>query len=206
MSLQEKVAYLKGLAEGLEINTDTKEGKMISAIIDTLGVIADEVEDLIENALDIGEELDALSDDLADVEEFLYSDDDNDDFFDYDDDDYDDDDYDDFDDTVSYSSDDDAGVNTASNIYSNTGVNACNENCFCDACKGTDVTFDVTCPACGVEIELTEADLNDDSINCPGCDEVLEFEFDDEDDKSQQLYIITSIIKCHPEQSEGSFL
>ena len=34
MELFEKVAYLKGLAEGLALDTETKEGKLIAAIID----------------------------------------------------------------------------------------------------------------------------------------------------------------------------
>jgi DNA-directed RNA polymerase subunit RPC12/RpoP len=79
MTVSEKVAYLKGLAEGLSLDTETKEGKLISAIIDTLEDIAFELEDLNENALDIGDELDAISDDLADVEEILFGDMDDDD-------------------------------------------------------------------------------------------------------------------------------
>ena len=87
MSIKEKVAYLKGLAEGLGLDQNVKTEKLISAIIDTLAVVADEVEELNENALDIGEELDAISDDLAEVEEFLFGDDDDNEGFDFDDDD-----------------------------------------------------------------------------------------------------------------------
>ena len=76
MTITEKIAYLKGLAEGLQLDTETKEGKLISVIIDTLEDIAYEVNDLNENALDLAEEIDAISDDLADVEEILFSDDD----------------------------------------------------------------------------------------------------------------------------------
>lgn len=76
MTVTEKVAYLKGLAEGLALDKETKEGKLISAIIDTLEDIAYELEELNENALDIGDELDAISDDLADVEEVIFGDDD----------------------------------------------------------------------------------------------------------------------------------
>ena len=36
MEISEKVAYLKGLAEGLALDTDTKEGKLLTAIIDVL--------------------------------------------------------------------------------------------------------------------------------------------------------------------------
>lgn len=79
MKVSEKVAYLKGLAEGLGIDTETKEGKIISAIIDTLEDIAVELTELDENALAIGDELDAISDDLSDVEEFVFGDDEEDD-------------------------------------------------------------------------------------------------------------------------------
>ena len=72
MSLKEKVAYLKGLAEGLVLDADTKENKLMSVVIETLADMAEEIDSLNENALDIGEELDAISEDLADVEEFLY--------------------------------------------------------------------------------------------------------------------------------------
>lgn len=76
MTVSEKVAYLKGLSEGLGLDTETKEGKLISAIIDTLEDISLELEELGENALDIGDELDAISDDLADVEEVIFGSDD----------------------------------------------------------------------------------------------------------------------------------
>ena len=41
MEISEKVAYLKGLAEGLALDTDTKEGKLIAAIIDVLDDMAE---------------------------------------------------------------------------------------------------------------------------------------------------------------------
>ena len=71
MELTERVAYLRGLAEGMKLDTETNEGKLISVIIDILEDVALEINDINENALDIGEELDALSSDLADVEEYL---------------------------------------------------------------------------------------------------------------------------------------
>lgn len=76
MTISEKVAYLKGLAEGLAIDTEkSKEGKLISAIIDVLEDVGFSIEDLEANADELAEELDAISDDLADVEEDLYGDD-----------------------------------------------------------------------------------------------------------------------------------
>ncbi len=73
MTISEKVAYLKGLAEGLDLDTvKSKEGKLISVMIGILEELAMSVEDLEENALNLGEEIDVLSDDLSDVEEVVF--------------------------------------------------------------------------------------------------------------------------------------
>ena len=83
MTISEKVAYLKGLAEGLDLDTvKSKEGKLISVMIGILEELAMSVEDLEDNALNLGEEIDTLSDDLADVEEAVFDEDEQD----YDDD------------------------------------------------------------------------------------------------------------------------
>ena len=154
MSTKEKVAYLKGLAEGLGLDSDSKEGKMISAIIDTLSVIADEIEELNENALDIGDELDAISNDLSDVEDFIY------------DNDLDDDDFDDFD--IFGDDDDDFDDD---------------DECDCDDCKSDSYLYEVACPSCGAEMELDESDLARGSAKCAACGEELEFDFDSDDDE-----------------------
>lgn len=79
MEITEKVAYLKGLAEGMELDTAKKEGKLLSAVIDVLEDIALELEELKEAQEELGDGLDAVSDDLEDVEELLYDEDDEDD-------------------------------------------------------------------------------------------------------------------------------
>ena len=79
MTISEKVAYLKGLAEGLNIDTDkSKEGKLINVMIGILEEVALSIEDLEENSLALGEEIDVLSDDLADVEAVVFDDEDED--------------------------------------------------------------------------------------------------------------------------------
>ena len=79
MTISEKVAYLKGLAEGLNLDVEkSKEGKLISVMIGILEELAMSVEDLEENALNLGEEIDVLSDDLADVESVVFEDEEND--------------------------------------------------------------------------------------------------------------------------------
>ncbi len=72
MSITEKVAYLKGLAEGLKLDEETKEGKLLSCIIDVLDEMAEEFEDLEAEVEELEEGIDAVSDDLSDVEETLY--------------------------------------------------------------------------------------------------------------------------------------
>ena len=76
MEITEKVAYLKGLAEGMELNAEKKEGKLLLAIIDVLEDIALELSDIEDAQEELGEGLDAVSDDLEDVEDLLYGEDD----------------------------------------------------------------------------------------------------------------------------------
>ncbi len=79
MTISEKVAYLKGLAEGLDLDVEkSKEGKLISVMIGILEEVALSIEDLEENALALGEEIDALSDDLSDVESVVFDEDEDD--------------------------------------------------------------------------------------------------------------------------------
>ena len=86
MTISEKVAYLKGLAEGLNLDTEkSKEGKLISVMIGILEEMGLSIEALEDDMEDLGEELDAVSEDLSDVEELVY-DEDEDNYDDYDED------------------------------------------------------------------------------------------------------------------------
>jgi len=163
MTIKEKVAYLEGLAEGMNIES-TEQGKLFSAIIDTLNDIADEVNELNENALDIGEELDAISDDLAEVEDFLLDEDydiDDEDFdfdFDADEDDYDEDEL----------VEEDHSCDSCGSAGSDTGGDV-------------EFTIDVNCPECNAEIELDENDISNESVTCPACSKKIELEIDEVD-------------------------
>lgn len=98
--LYEKISYLKGLADGLDVKSDTKEGKLFNAMLEVIEEIADGMSDIVEEQEEINEYLDLLDEDLTTVEEELFDDVeiDEDDEFDYDDDDYYDDDYEDYND------------------------------------------------------------------------------------------------------------
>ena len=79
MEINEKVAYLKGLAEGMELDTGKKEGKLLAAIIDVLEDISLELLDLQDQSDELMDGLDAVSDDLEDVEDVVFGEDDEDD-------------------------------------------------------------------------------------------------------------------------------
>lgn len=78
-SLSERVAYLRGLSDGLDVDQSTKEGKLFSAIIGVLEEMAEEIDILDENQQELDEYVDAIDEDLARVEDDIYEDEDEDD-------------------------------------------------------------------------------------------------------------------------------
>ena len=94
MTISEKAAYLKGLMEGLNLDTEKAEGKMISAIVDLLGDLTKRVTDIEETTIAISDELDEIEEDLDAIEDFIMDYDDDEDYEDYDDEeDFDDEEY-----------------------------------------------------------------------------------------------------------------
>ena len=93
MTLSEKSAYLKGLMDGLKLNTESDEGKMIAAIVDLLGDLTRKVTDIEDTTIAISDELDEIEEDLDAIEDFIMDDedeyDDEDEDFDWDDEDED---------------------------------------------------------------------------------------------------------------------
>ena len=158
MTISEKSAYLKGLMDGLKLDTETNEGKMIAAIVDLLGDMSKRMVDIEDTTIAISDELDEIEEDLDAIEDFIMDeDDDYDDWDDDEDDDYDfaEDDEDDEDDDEEPEEGFDFG-DEDSTIY------------------------EVEC-ACGNIIDFDEEVLESGSIVCPNCGETLEFTFDDED-------------------------
>lgn len=153
MTISEKSAYLKGLMDGLKLNTESDEGKMIAAIVDLLGDMAKRVTDIEETTIAISDELDEIEEDLDAIEDFIM-DEDEDDFEDFDDYEEDDDWYDD------------------GEEY---------EEGFDFGDEDTTV-YEVEC-ACGEIIDFDEETLEKGSIVCPNCGETLEFSLDDEDEE-----------------------
>ena len=75
MTLNEKASYIKGLVEGMELDTAKGEGKVIAALLDLvsdMAVTIEELEEEIDTLYDYCEELD---EDLGEVETILVEDD-----------------------------------------------------------------------------------------------------------------------------------
>ncbi len=145
MELKEKAAYLKGLAEGLEYDKETKEGKLIAALIDLTAELCEAVEvldadmdEIVDEVVELREYIEEIDDDLNDVEEFLDEEVDIDDWDEDDDeDDEDDDDWCDGD---------------------------------CEGCSGCDDYFEIVCPSCGETICFDES-VDPEELTCPACNE-----------------------------------
>ena len=78
MTISEKSAYLKGLMDGLKLNTESDEGKMIAAIVDLLGDVTKKVVDIEDTTIAISDELDEIEEDLDAIEDYILDEDEDD--------------------------------------------------------------------------------------------------------------------------------
>ncbi len=145
MEISEKVAYLKGLAEGMELDTGKKEGKLLSAIIDVLEDIALELQDIQDEQAELAEGLDAVSDDLEDVEDAVFGEDE-------DDEDDEEDEY----------YEDDLGEDE--DCYATT-CPTCEETIYFDESVLED--GEVVCPNCGEKLEFDTSSLEEEEPESP---------------------------------------
>jgi len=143
MEILEKVAYMKGLAEGLGLDTKTKEGKILTVMIDILDDIALELQDLWDDQAELEEGLDAVSDDLSDVETYLYE----------------------LDGEYDEDEDEDEEDDEIEEVYETTCPN-CEEQIFFDETILED--GEVACPNCGEKLEFDLSDLDEDEC-CGRC-------------------------------------
>lgn len=79
MSAKEKVAYLKGLIDGLGLDEDDKQTKIFKALVDITSELADNVVDLKEESAVLFDAVSSIDEDLRAVEEIFEEDDDDDD-------------------------------------------------------------------------------------------------------------------------------
>ena len=140
MEITEKVAYLKGLMEGMKIDTETNEGKILSAMVDILEDIGLELEDLWNAQGELEDGLDVVSDDLEDIEDIVYDEDDEDESFD-----------------DEYYEDD---AEEDEDCYATT-CPTCEETIYFDESVLED--GEVICPNCGEKLEFDMSSLEEDS-------------------------------------------
>jgi len=153
MTISEKAAYLKGLMDGLQLDTEKAEGKMISAIVELLGDVTKKLTDVEDTTIAISDELDEIEEDLDAIEDYILEVEDD---LDEEEDDY----YDEEDD---YGFDDDEDY----------------EEGF-DFGDEDSIIYEVKC-VCGNVINFDEDTLEEGSIVCDECGELLEFSLEDED-------------------------
>ena len=155
MTISEKSAYLKGLMDGLKLSTETDEGKMIDAIVELLGDVTKKLTDVEDTTIAISDELDEIEEDLDAIEDYIMDEDEDLD----EDDEYfgdEDDDYG-FDDDEDYEEGFDFGDEDS-------------------------IIYEVKC-VCGNVINFDEETLEEGSIVCDECGELLEFSLEDEDEE-----------------------
>lgn len=71
MNTIESLGYLKGLMDGLDIDSSKKEAKIFKAIIDVLDNLSQDIDDVCEDVSMLEEQIDVIDEDLASVEEYL---------------------------------------------------------------------------------------------------------------------------------------
>ena len=86
MDTTEALGYLKGLLDGLDLDENKKETKVFKAIVSVLDNLNEDVLDITEELDAVEEQIDDIDNDRCDLEEIVYDDD----FSDVDDEDYED--------------------------------------------------------------------------------------------------------------------
>lgn len=122
MTLSEKAAYIRGLMEGLDLEADKKETRVIKEMLELLSEMASDVEDIGNDLTDLYDAVEEIDEDLGYVEEEVFGE---------------------------FSED------------------------------FSDEMYEISCPACGETVALSEDMLFSGDVACPACGEKIEIEFDD---------------------------
>lgn len=158
--LSDKVSYLRGLMDGLDLDYTTKEGKVLKLMAEILDEMAVYVEDISDEVDEVVEIVDMIDTDLCELENDFYELDEE-----YDDDD---DDYDDFDDEEEIDFDDINDINDFEDF---------DEEDFDD-----EPMYECCCPSCGDSITISESIVEKGSMNCPNCNTLIEFDYKSEEE------------------------
>ena len=150
MNISENAAYLKGLAEGLNITDSTAEGKIINKLLDLVADMAEKLEALDNSNTELYGYVEEMAEDLISLE---------DDFYDVDDD------YEDYSDL----NDEDELDDMDEDEYYEIECPSCGEK----VCFTEDIDVEsMKCPACGEDISTVGlCDCDGDCDGCGGCSE-----------------------------------
>ena len=182
MDLNAKAAYIRGLMTGMEFDADSKNGKVIAAMMDLLEEMAATVTEH-DDALDqVYDELETLDQDLDDVVSDIYGDDEEDD-----DEDEEEEDHGalyevtcpNCGETV-YVSEDDLDAGEANCAHCGVTFEVALEGDGEEDAEDGPVQYEVTCPACGATSVVDEEALLDGDPVCPSCGKPLDFEVTEE--------------------------
>lgn len=140
--LSGKVQYLRGLADGLHIENESKEGKLLLALIDAMDEFAQEIARIDAELSELDDVVDNIEEDLETMDEMLFNGED------WDDDD-DEDDWDDDDD------DEEGGKAVIRELNDGAFIEYecphCRSKIYYDA-KTFDLSQEHTCPDCGKDL------------------------------------------------------
>ena len=152
MTIKEKVAYLKGLVEGKELDPESGEGKLWRVVVELMSDVATELSILKADQGDLSDTMEQLSDELDFLEDILGADD-------FDDDDDDDD------------ADDLMGRVYPFSSFGSTGDYEDEEDE-----EDMITTYEIVCPDCGALFEFGEEEMEDGFLICPDCGEKIELQ------------------------------
>lgn len=145
MTISEKVSYIKGLADGLELD-DNKESKILKAIIDVLDDISVSIAEIEDGCAEICEQLDAVDEDLSTLEDDFYEDDE-----------------------CCCDDDDDECCCEDDDCCYEIECPACNDVIYLDEDMIDEGS--IKCPNCGtnLEFDFDDCECDDDSCSCGCC-------------------------------------
>ncbi|WP_425061167.1 hypothetical protein SCACP_19470 [Sporomusa carbonis] len=143
-NLKEKVAYLHGLTQGLNVNEHSSEGKLLLNIIDVLDSFAEEVHSVNLAQMELEEYVESIDEDLTDLEEQIYEED--------------------------FDSDEDENDNIYEESYDDDMVEVACPSChelvtFESDILDDDDDIEVTCPYCGGVVYDNTLDISADNVH-----------------------------------------
>ena len=148
-NLTDRVSYLMGLAEGLNLNDSTAEGKVLIKMLEMLSEMADEIECLRRDHDELDEYVESIDSDLSDMEEAIFGDEED---------------------------EDEEGCCCGCDDCEDCDCDCDCEDCDCDCdCDDEDEhVVEYACPHCGAEMtfEVDSFDFDEDYL-CPACHKPL---------------------------------